>query len=82
VAGRGDGHRQSTTGRRGNSAASACFIVGTNELESEALSDHELVTTYKDQGGVERGFRFLRRSAVPGLLGRSLETGADYRASV
>ena len=38
----------------------ACFIVGTNELESEALSDHELVTTYKDQGGVERGFRFLK----------------------
>jgi len=38
----------------------ACFIVGTNELESEALSDHELVTTYKEQGGVERGFRFLK----------------------
>jgi transposase len=35
----------------------ACFIVGTNELESAALSDQELVTTYKDQGGVERGFR-------------------------
>jgi transposase len=38
----------------------ACFIVGTNELESEALSDQELVATYKDQGGVERGFRFLK----------------------
>src|SRR5205823_9887525 len=38
----------------------ACFIVGTNELESEALSDQELVTTYKDQGGVERGFHFLK----------------------
>ena len=38
----------------------ACFIVGTNDLESEALSDQELVTTYKDQGGVERGFRFLK----------------------
>ena len=38
----------------------ACFIVGTNELESEALSDQELVTTYKEQGGVERGFRFLK----------------------
>jgi transposase len=38
----------------------ACFIVGTNELESEALSNQELVTTYKDQGGVERGFRFLK----------------------
>jgi transposase len=38
----------------------ACFIVGTNELESEALSDQEVVTTYKEQGGVERGFRFLK----------------------
>jgi transposase len=38
----------------------ACFIVGTNELESEVLSDQDLVTTYKDQGGVERGFRFLK----------------------
>jgi transposase len=41
-------------------ARKACFIVGTNELKSEALSDHEVVTTYKDQGGVERGFRFLK----------------------
>ena len=57
----------------------ACFIVGTNELESEVLSDQELVTTYKEQGGVERGFRFLRISAVPGLLGLRQETGADYR---
>jgi len=39
----------------------ACFIVGTNQLESEALSDQELVTTYKDQGGVERGFRGSRK---------------------
>ena len=38
----------------------ACFIVGTNELENEALSDQELVTTYKDQGGVERGFIFSK----------------------
>ncbi len=38
----------------------ACFIVGTNELDNQVLSDQELVTTYKDQGGVERGFRFLK----------------------
>ena len=38
----------------------ACFIVGTNEREREALSDQEVVTTYKEQGGVERGFRFLK----------------------
>jgi len=29
-------------------------------LQSEVLSDQELVTTYKEQGGVERGFRFLK----------------------
>jgi len=38
----------------------ACFIVGTNELARAALSDQELVATYKEQGGVERGFRFLK----------------------
>jgi transposase len=39
----------------------ACFIVGTNELDTQVLSDQELVTTYKDQGGVERGFRGSRK---------------------
>jgi transposase len=38
----------------------ACFIVGTNVLDPTMLSDQELVRTYKDQGGVERGFRFLK----------------------
>ncbi len=38
----------------------ACFIVGTNVLDPIVLSDQELVRTYKDQGGVERGFRFLK----------------------
>jgi transposase len=38
----------------------ACFIVGTNELDAQLLSDQALVTTYKEQGGVERGFRFLK----------------------
>jgi len=56
----------------------ACFIVGTNELESEALSDQELVTAYKDQGGVERGFRGSLRPTVPGLLGLRQETGAHH----
>src|SRR6266508_4164072 len=32
----------------------------SNELDPQLLSDQELVTTYKDQGGVERGFRFLK----------------------
>jgi transposase len=38
----------------------ACFIVGTNVLDLKVLADQELVTTYKEQGGVERGFRFLK----------------------
>src|SRR5712692_6391888 len=38
----------------------ACWIVGTNVLEPAALSDEALIGTYKDQGGVERGFRFLK----------------------
>src|SRR5260221_4257056 len=38
----------------------ACFIVATNMLDSAELSDEELVTTYKEQGGVECGFRFLK----------------------
>jgi len=38
----------------------ACFIVGTNVLDLKVLEDQELVTTYKEQGGVERGFRFLK----------------------
>ena len=38
----------------------ACFIVGTNVLDTAVLSDQALVLTYKEQGGVERGFRFLK----------------------
>jgi transposase len=38
----------------------ACFIVATNVLDAAILSDQELVTTYKEQGSVERGFRFLK----------------------
>jgi transposase len=38
----------------------ACFIVGTNILEASQLSDEELISTYKQQGSVERGFRFLK----------------------
>ncbi len=38
----------------------ACWIVGTNVLEPAALSDEALIGTYKDQDGVERGFRFLK----------------------
>jgi transposase len=37
------------------------FIVATNELDTTALSDEQLLEAYKDQGvSVERGFRFLK----------------------
>lgn len=38
----------------------ACWIVGTNMLSAAELADQALVATYKEQGGVERGFRFLK----------------------
>lgn len=38
----------------------ACFIVATNVLDESILTEQEVVSTYKDQGGVERGFRFLK----------------------
>ncbi len=38
----------------------ACWIVGTNILAPAMLSDQQLATIYKEQGRVERGFRFLK----------------------
>jgi transposase len=38
----------------------ACWIVGTNVLAPAALSDQNLIATYKGQGGAERGVRFLK----------------------
>ena len=36
------------------------FILATNQLDTQALSDAELLQAYKDQQRVERGFRFLK----------------------
>ena len=36
------------------------FVVATNELDEEKLSDQELFKNYKGQAKVERGFRFLK----------------------
>lgn len=37
------------------------FIIATNELDKERLTDQEMLTHYKDQSvSVERGFRFLK----------------------
>jgi transposase len=38
----------------------SCFILATNQLDAQALSDEELIQAYKDQQKVERGFRFLK----------------------
>ena len=38
----------------------SCFIIATNQLDCQALSDEELIRAYKDQQKVERGFRFLK----------------------
>lgn len=38
----------------------SCFILATNQLDSEALSAEELLAVYKNQQKVERGFRFLK----------------------
>ena len=37
-----------------------CFIVATNELDCNCLTDEKLLSLYKDQQKVERGFRFLK----------------------
>ena len=38
----------------------AAFIVATNILDAQRLSHEQVLSTYKEQGGVERGFRFLK----------------------
>ncbi len=38
----------------------AAFIVATNILDEQRLSQEQVIWTYKEQGGVERGFRFLK----------------------
>jgi transposase len=38
----------------------ACFLVATNVLDPEALTEQELIQTYQEQHSVERGFSFLK----------------------
>ncbi len=38
----------------------SCFILATNQLNCDALSNEQLLAAYKDQQQVERGFRFLK----------------------
>ena len=38
----------------------SCYILATNQLDGELLSDQEIISKYKNQQKVERGFRFLK----------------------
>ena len=38
----------------------SCFILATNQLDTRALSDVEILQGYKGQKYVERGFRFIK----------------------
>lgn len=38
----------------------ARYIVGTNALDPARLSEEDLIRAYAQQGGIERGFRFLK----------------------
>jgi transposase len=38
----------------------ACFIIATNVMDEEQISNEELISLYLEQGSVERGFRFLK----------------------
>ncbi len=48
----------------------SCFILATNNLDEDDLSDADILTEYKGQAHVERGFRFLKHPipALPGTL--------------
>ena len=37
-----------------------CFVLATNDLDKNALNSVEVLSTYKSQQSVERGFRFLQ----------------------
>jgi transposase len=39
------------------------FILATNQLDTQALKDEELLTQYKEQTKVEQGFRFIKDNA-------------------
>jgi len=38
----------------------SCYILATNQIDSEQLPDAEMMALYKSQQKVERGFRFMK----------------------
>ncbi|HEX9412790.1 MAG TPA: IS1634 family transposase [Ktedonobacterales bacterium] len=52
--------RRRRAGGHPRGPAPGVLPVATSVVDPGQLPDHELVQTYKDQGGVERGFAFLK----------------------
>ena len=46
--------------RRDAQASLGCFVLATNDIDSDRLNTAELLKTYKSQQQVERSFRFLK----------------------
>lgn len=46
--------------RRDAEASLGCFVLATNDTDTDRLDTEELLRTYKSQQQVERGFRFLK----------------------
>ena len=46
--------------RRDAEASLGCFVLATNDPDTDRLNTAELLKTYKSQQQVERGFRFLK----------------------
>lgn len=40
------------------------FILATNVLDKEIMSDESMLLDYKDQGEIERGFRFIKNDTL------------------
>ncbi len=54
----------------------AGFIVATTMLDEQRLAHEHVISTYKEQGGVERGFRFLKDPFAPFFLRLRQEASA------
>ena len=37
-----------------------CFVLATNDLNNQEMDEANMLSTYKEQQGVERGFRFIK----------------------
>jgi transposase len=46
--------------KRSQTGSKSCFILATNQLDWNALSDERLIAVTSEQQKVERGFRFLK----------------------